>query len=90
MFQWKDTLHEYLAAAIGSVLGAGISIPVCTFIGYIYRTYAHSTKSWRSTVPVDTKWLLKVAAARLWRLPLREATTCLWRFHKLRIWEIFA
>jgi hypothetical protein len=56
----------------------------------VNRTYAHSTKSWRSTVPVDTKWLLKVAAARLWRLPLREATTCLWRFHKLRIWEIFA
>jgi hypothetical protein len=46
------------------------------------RTYAHSTKSWRSTV--------LEAAARLWRLPLREATTCLWRFHKLRIWEIFA
>jgi hypothetical protein len=39
MFQWNDTLYEYLAAVIGSVLGAGISIPVCTFIGYAYYLY---------------------------------------------------
>lgn len=39
MFQWSDTPGEYLAAAIGSLLGAILSIAVCIFVSDIYSLY---------------------------------------------------